>query len=584
MNAVMEKPGTPPTRIDPACAVIPLGQFELNLGMRALCKDGREVPLGSRAFDILSTIVLAAGRIVTKDELMERVWPGLFVEESNIHVHLSAVRKALGDHRLMIDTVPGRGYRFKAHELAVASSARADGADLQALHVNATDAISTRHPLPRRRTLFGRDEALDGIGRRFAQSRVVTLTGPGGVGKTCLAIEHAHNTAAAHAFDVVFIDLAESGAVAAIWQTLDAPSQPARTLLVLDNAEHMIDDIAGIVERLIGEQPGLRVLITSRERLRIAPETVFRVEPLALPQAGQHRDMVLLSPAVRLFMERASLCGVRVDDEHALQLAVEICCRLDGLPLAIELAVGRASVFGLEGVRQRLEERFLFLADGYRTAQPRHRTLRAAFDWSFLRLTLREQTVFLRMARFTRLFTIDAVFAVACDDTIDRTTALDSVAQLVEKSLLDVSFDGVTAKYRLSESARAYAQKELERTGESRDVAQRHARYICTLLAQASCDDVMADARGAFEWAFSPSGDAAIGIELAASLVPALLQRGFVDECTSLAVVALSATETMPVSARQFEQLHCIRETQSRALSQARSRSASRIAHRNESE
>ncbi|WP_231110477.1 ATP-binding protein [Burkholderia territorii] len=458
----MDMSATLPDRCDPGCAVIPLGHFELHLGMRALLRDGLEVSLGSRAFDILSTIVLAAGRIVTKDELMESVWPGLFVEENNIHVHLSAVRKALGDHRQLIDTVPGRGYRFMAHERAVVQAARVERADRQRPSINAQVACAARHPLPRRRTLFGRDAALDVIESRFASSRVVTLTGPGGVGKTCVAIEHAYRTAARHAFDVVFVDLAKPGALAAVLRTLDASAQPARTLLVLDNADHVIDGIAGIVERLIAERHSLRVLVTSRERLRIAAETVFRVEPLALPEPDQRRDAMMQSPAVMLFVERASLCGVRVDGEHELRLAAEICRRLDGLPLAIELAAGRAAVFGLEGVCERLEDRFLLLADGYRTAQPRHRTLRAAFDWSFLRLTPNEKTVYLRMAPFGRFFTIDAVFAAACDDTIDRATALDCIAQLVEKSLLDVSFDGAVARYRLSESARAYVLEQLE--------------------------------------------------------------------------------------------------------------------------
>ncbi|WP_230947630.1 ATP-binding protein [Burkholderia territorii] len=450
-----------PDRRDPACAVIPLGHFELNLGMRALLRDGLEVSLGSRAFDILSTIVLAAGRIVTKDELMESVWPGLFVEENNIHVHLSAVRKALGDHRQLIDTVPGRGYRFVAHERAAVHAARIERADGHPSSIAARDTAAARHPLPRRRALFGREAALDGIDSRFASSRVVTLTGPGGVGKTSLAIEHAHRTAARGTFDVAFVDLAKTGALAAVLQTPDAPAQPDGMLLVLDNADHVIDGIAGIVEQLTSERRNLRVLVTSRERLRIAAETVLRVEPLALPQPDRHRDAMMQSPAVMLFVERASLCGVRVDGEHELRLAAEICGRLDGLPLAIELAAGRASVFGLEGVCERLEDRFLLLADGYRTAQPRHRTLRAAFDWSFLRLTPNEQTVYLRMAPLGRFFTIDAVFAAACDDTIDRATALDCIAQLVEKSLLDVSFDGAVAKYRLSESARAYVLEQL---------------------------------------------------------------------------------------------------------------------------
>lgn len=475
MNPVTEILCMPTNGSESRSAVIPLGQFKLDLGGRALCKDGHEVPLGSRAFDILTAIVLAGGRIVTKDELLETVWPGIFVEESNIHVHLSAVRKALGDHRQLIDTVPGRGYRFMTREREVPAVLSDEQSAQRMLVADATDIGSPRHPLPRRRPLFGRDASLEEIANRFALTHVITLTGPGGVGKTCLAIELAHRKSAS--VDVVFIDVSECDSASALMQALGekmmapevlrahARSPGMRTLLVLDNAEHLIDDVANIVDRLINEHNSLYVLVTSRERLRIATETVCRVEPLALPQEGEHSDRLAQSPAVRLFLERASLCGARIDGDHELQLVADICRRLDGLPLAIELAVGRTSVFGLEGVRQRLEDRFLLLADGYRTAQPRHRTLRAAFDWSFTRLSPCEQTVYLRVARYSHHFTVDAVFAAVCDDDIDRVTALDCVAQLVEKSLLDVSFDSGIAKYRLSESARAYALKQLERNG-----------------------------------------------------------------------------------------------------------------------
>ncbi|MBR8061927.1 helix-turn-helix transcriptional regulator [Burkholderia ambifaria] len=478
MNTVMEQPARPQYRSTPERSVIALGEFELNLGMRALYKAGREVPLGSRAFDILSVIVLASGRIVSKDELMDTVWPGVFVEENNIHVHLSAVRKALGDHRQLIDTVPGRGYRFKVFDGMSAEPGRDVPTERHApLFRNADTMTPPRHRLPGRRTLLGRATALDEIEGRFALSRVVTLTGPGGVGKTCLAIEHAHRTTAAGTSDVVFIDLEEAGSLAAVSQIGPAPSRPAGTLLVLDNAEHIVDEVADLVERLIGQWHSLRVLLTSRERLRIAPETVFRVEPLALPADESCRDKLMQSPAVELFLERASRCGVRVDDEHQLRLVAEICRRLDGLPLAIELAAGRASVLGIEGVHQRLEERFLLLAGGYRTAQPRHRTLRAAFDWSFQRLTHNEQAVVRRIARFDHAFTLDSMYSVVCDDSVDRTTALDCIAQLVEKSILDVSFVGVTASYRLSESARTYALA-LGSGNEPCNVAKQRARYL----------------------------------------------------------------------------------------------------------
>jgi predicted ATPase/DNA-binding winged helix-turn-helix (wHTH) protein len=507
----METPSTSPNQDKSGSSVIPLGQFELDLGTRALLKDGHEVRLSSRAFDILTTIVLAGGRIVTKDELLETVWPGLYVEESNIHVHVSAVRKALSDQRQLINTVPGRGYRFVARERDLGQARSCGRTGDRAPAAETAGASSSMRPLPRRRPLFGRDAALGEIENKFELSRVLTLTGPGGVGKTSLGIEFAHRIASDPSRAVIYLDLAECDSASAISQALSAkvvpqgsgksdpsqqPALPARirTLLVIDNAEHVIDEVARFVEQLTGEHEFLYVLVTSRERLRIATETVFRVEPLALPPPGKSIDVISQSPAVNLFIKCATLRGVHIGNDDEIRVVAEICHRLDGLPLAIELAVGRASVFGLEGVRERLEERFLFLDEGYRTAQPRHRTLLASLEWSVSRLSPSERAVFLRVALFTGFFTMDAAFAVACDDKIDRMSALDGVAQLVEKSLLDVSVAGVIAKYRLSESARAYALQELECIGELQSVAKRHAQYVCTVTTKRSVEYAVADA------------------------------------------------------------------------------------------
>jgi predicted ATPase len=342
----------------------------------------------------------------------------------------------------------------------------------------------------------------------FERTRVLTLTGPGGVGKTCLGVEFAHRMASETSRRVTYLDLAELDSACALAQTVSAklaaqglkadPSPPdlstrIRTLLVIDNAELLIDEVARIVERLTSDHYCLHVLVTSRERLRIADETVLRVEPLALPQPSHSSEEMRRSPAVFLFIECARLRGVSIGNDNEIRLVAEICRQLDGLPLAIELAAGRTSVFGLEGVRQRLRERFDLLADGYRTAQPRHRTLLASFEWSVSRLSPCEQAVFFRVALFTGSFTMDAVFSVVCDDKIDYTSALDCVSQLVEKSLLDVCLNGAMATYRVSESARAYALNQLVCTGELCSVAKRHAQYVCTAITNQSVKPVVVD-------------------------------------------------------------------------------------------
>lgn len=462
-----------------------LGRFELDLGMRRLLRDGEAVRVGSRAFDILAAIAAAGGRLVTRDELMKTVWPGSIVEEGNIDVNLSALRKALGPDRDLIITVPGRGYQL---------------AQVPVKPLPARSVV--RVGLPARRvSLVGREAVIGQLCAALADAPVLTLTGTGGVGKTSLAIEVAHRMAGEFDNHFAFVELATLNTREAVLQAImtccglpaenETPGLAALTtelartprLLLLDSAEHVIGAVAEIVEPLLAASATLRVLVTSREPLRIRPEALFKVDPLATPTAQASDAEMLQSPAVELFRQRANALPAGVGAEnHEIQLIGEICRRLDGIPLAIELAAARVDVLGVEGVRRRLDDRLAILTGGYRTAMPRHQTLRATFDASFTLLGDVARCLFQRLAIFNTPFTFDSMRAVVCDAALTEDDVIDGIGELVAKSLVNVSLDGSEAVYRLFESTRAYAADKLRGTEDVRQIASRHARFVAALI------------------------------------------------------------------------------------------------------
>jgi len=541
--------------------MIELGRFQIDLELRTLWCDSERVPLGSRAFDILAMVVKAGGRLVTKDELMDAVWPNTIVEENNIQVHLSALRKILGADRDLILTVPGRGYRLVPRQRTTANAAAG-------------------HPLPpQRMQLVGRDAAVAQIRSMLADVPVLTLVGAGGIGKTSLAVEAARQAAADFAQPVWLVELATLGTredvLAAIAHGCGLPvehSTPSlvqiaaalagRRLLVLDNAEHVIAHVAEVVETLAAVNADLRVLVTSREPLRIMAEAVFRVEPLDVPQPGSVDAEILQQSAVNLFLQRANSMQREIGTNSTeLRLVGEICRRLDGIPLALELAAARVATLGVVGVHQRLDDRLAILAGGYRTALPRHQTLRATFDWSFALLDAKSQALFRRSAVFGGVFSFEAMCAVACDASLTVADAISAVSELLAKSLVNVEFDGPVARYRLSESTRAYALEKLQAEGERQELAVRHARYLSecftTHTAQtvrgnahsaAALKHALDDARHAYDWAFSADGDVQLGIELASNLTAALLDGGMIAECCERAERAVEALDALPAA------------------------------------
>ncbi|MGU7842913.1 ATP-binding protein [Burkholderia sp. AW33-5] len=464
--------------------MIQIGTLSVDFEQRDIRHHGASLRIGARALDILEVLHRANGSVVSKDDIMDAVWPGLIVEENRLQVHVATLRKALGADRDLIKTVPGRGYLLIANP-AVAHEAAPGAASLPA------EPVAVGRPVP----LVGRQAEIAQIVDMIERAAVVTLVGAGGIGKTSLAGRVAHELRERSGERVLFVALAsaatrddvllaiaaelglETDRVPGIDRIVEAcATSPA--LIVLDNAEHVVDLVADLVDTLTSRAPSLRVLATSREPLHISVEAVFRVSPLAVPDGDVPLGEIVRHSAVELFLARiraaAPDCAV---DAASIRLIGDICRRLDGLPLAIELAAARVATLGLEVVAARLDDRLNLLTGGLRSALPRHQTLRATFDWSYVLLDAAARALFRRMACFIGPFTFDAAREVAMDPGMSAAEAIAVLGEMVAKSLVTVEFHGAQARYRLTESTRAYALEKLHNEGEFDVVAERHARY-----------------------------------------------------------------------------------------------------------
>jgi predicted ATPase/DNA-binding winged helix-turn-helix (wHTH) protein len=520
--------------------------------------------LGGRAFDVLVALIEARGAVVGKDALMARVWPDRIVEENNLQAQISALRAAFGAERELIRTIAGRGYQFTGEIRPLASSldARAIAAAAAAERATVTPPTNLAEPVSE---LIGRHDELRDILNLAAAHRLVTLTGAGGIGKTRLGLEAARRLLANNADGVWLVEFAplsdadlvpvavatalglELASGMASPHSVASALRSKQLILVLDNCEHVVEAAARMAEPLLRANPAARVIATSREPLRAEGEWVYPVPPLAIPTAGSpDGEDPLRYGAVRLFVERARAATPYFSpDASAVAKIVQICRRLDGIPLAIELAAARAAALGVEGVAARLDNRFRLLAGGRRTALPRHQTLRATLDWSYELLTEPERAVLRRLAIFAGGFTLEAARAVAADGAVAAPEVVDCVASLVAKSLLAADAGVVRLRYRLLETTRAYLAEKLVQAGEFDAAARRHARRYLDLFAGAEADletrptdEWLADygprmdnLRAALDWAFSPDGDASLAVALTAAAVPLWTHLSLMDEC-----------------------------------------------------
>jgi predicted ATPase/DNA-binding winged helix-turn-helix (wHTH) protein len=554
------------------------GPFRLLAARRELLAHGVPVTLGQRAFEILLLLVSRQGQLVTKDELMAEVWPGVVVEENNIQVHISAVRKVLaaaGDSERYLLTVAGRGYRFVAPVTCQsAAEPKAAGAPDQSAAAPGDTGAATNN-LPQQLTpLIGREADLAEIKARLSSHRLVTLTGSGGVGKTRLAIEAGRSLLDRYPDGVWFAELAplndaqlvtsiigdvlgvSLGAAASALETLASALRTKQLLLIIDNCEHVIGEAARVADALMRTCPRLSILASSRERLAIAGESIIRVPSLPVPQAndGFTAARAREYAAVRLFVERANAlsCGFALADANAATVA-SICRRLDGIPLAIELAVPRLKVLPVEQLAGGLDERFRLLTGGSRTALRRQQTLHALIDWSYGLLSDAEKMLLPRLSVFLGGTTLSSITAVVAGDEIAPEAVGDLLLSLVEKSLVHADLAGSECRYGLLESTRYYAAEKLVDPPRLR---RRHAEHFAARLAQATAEwETMAtrqwiaryecdidNLRGALEWGFGPDGDVAVGFDLVAHSHMLWAELGLILEHRRWVIAALDNT------------------------------------------
>jgi predicted ATPase/DNA-binding winged helix-turn-helix (wHTH) protein len=466
-----------------ARAVYVSGECEIDLFRRELRIDGSVVSIGGRAFEIIAILAQSAGELVSKDELIDRIWRGAVVLENTLQVHAAAIRRALGQYRGLLKTETRRGYRLLGHWTARHLSSLPSTISYQPICVN-QDLPATNLPVVHGR-LVGRASVLQTLDDLLAAYRVVTLTGPGGIGKTALALHIGHRRRAAFPDGVWLVefasltdpDLVPAAVAHVIGLKRDGAQISAETiaravgarelLLILDNCEHVIEAAAALAEVLVRRCPQATVLATSRELLRIGGEYIVRVPPLDVPAPEkQDPEEVLEHAAVALFVSRIQSSGADViAHDMDLQAIAAICRHLDGLPLAIEFAAAAAAALGVRQVADGMLDRFALLTRGRRTAVARHRSLRAVLDWSYALLPELEQLLLRRLAVFPGGVTLDAAAVVMRDSGRDRSAVADGLANLVAKSLLAIDTSEPPTRWRLMETIRVYALEKLARHG-----------------------------------------------------------------------------------------------------------------------
>ncbi|MBC3272839.1 helix-turn-helix transcriptional regulator [Pseudomonas sp. SWRI81] len=552
----------------PPNQAIAFGPYRIHPGQRLLLEGQQPLRLGRRAMDILLILLAHAGEVVSKQQLMAGVWPDSVVEDINLRVHMAALRKALGDGQngqRYIVTVAQRGYSFVAPIV------------LDNIEQKPAVAVA-RHNLPLRRTrMIGRQAVVDHLIAQLPRQRCITLVGPGGIGKTTVALRVAEQLLGHYRDGIRLVDLApiaDPGLIGSHLATLldlSAPDGDAQAclvnglrerqmLLVIDNCEHLIDAVASLSEEILRGAPKVHLLATSRESLRAEGEFVQRLESLDCPSLLTPMDpaQALGFAALQLFVERATAARESFQLSHAeLPQAIEICQRLDGIPLALELAAAQVSELGMDGLLKQLREGLPPLSAGQHSSAERHLTLRATMDWSFNLLNPCEQTCLRRLGIFRGSFTLASAAAVVIGQQIDPGAVFTAVTQLVAKSLLGVEVGDEDVFYRLLDTTRHYALEKLEQADELSATRQRHAERCLTLMQQAQADwdntptvlwmeryaRGLEDLRAALDWSLNGPGPDELGIQLAAASAPLWQELSLLRDYSRYVRRALSLLE-----------------------------------------
>jgi predicted ATPase/DNA-binding winged helix-turn-helix (wHTH) protein len=540
--------------------VISFGPFSLVASERLLTKDGVPVELSARAFDALVILLSRPNKVVSKNDLLAEVWPDATVEEGSLRFHIASLRKALGDGKdgaRYITTASGRGYCF------VAPVSRSN--DRSEKSTEATVSFRAANLPLRLSGLVDREEDLEKLSSRLNTARFVTVVGSGGVGKTTVAVAVAHQLSRTFHGAVLFVDLSMvsdpylvATTVASLLglsvQSSDATAsliaylRDKRLLLILDTCEHLIEAVAALTSMIFTAAPYVHILATSRETLQVEGENVYRLDPLAFPPDDLEltADVARTFPATQLFVQRAVASGAQLElNDAEAAVVVNICRKLDGVALAIELAARRVEAYGLHKTATLLDQRLAHLWAGSRTSPPRQKTLQATLDWSYGLLSEKERTVLRRLAVFVGHFTLDAALAVATSEWLDQAAVFSAIDSLVAKSMVAARPIGAMMRYRLLDTTRAYALDIRIDETEAADLAVRHATYyrqwldqsgagwfnLSTGTEQAPHFAALNNVRAALEWCFGEGDNSETGVKLAAAAAPVFLMMSLLPEC-----------------------------------------------------
>ena len=560
-----------------------LGPFRLDTEARVLTYDGAATTLGARGVAVLATLVSRAGEYVEKSVIMDAAWPGVVVEEDNLTAQVSAIRRVLAGvpgGKQWIETLARRGYRFvgpvirRPDESATLWRGATSGGEQRSQLATALTADAHPNNVPARVSSFvGRTRETAEVKRLLACNRLVTLVGIGGVGKTRVALQVAAELIKRYPDGVWVIELGsisdaelvptcvaqvlgiQEKAGEPLTRTLCRHMKNRRLLLVLDTCEHVVAAAATFVAALLAEAPNSHVLATSREALMVDGEQQFPLQPLPLPGDAASLKEVASAEAVQLFVERARLLepGFVLTPDVGSTVAT-ICSRLEGIPLAIELAAARMSSLSIDEIGRRLSDRFGLLATGPRESPRRQKTLRATLDWSYDLLGDEERRTLRRLAVFAGGFSLEGALRVAGEPTMKEAAMLDLLAALVARSLVLADGTKPGTRYRLLDTMREYCAEKLDVARERSLVSRAHARYFCDRFEPALEEWLQAsdhhwntvylverdNVRAALDWAFSTQGGADVGIALAAYSGPAWLWWSLRSE--GLARVELALT------------------------------------------
>jgi predicted ATPase/DNA-binding winged helix-turn-helix (wHTH) protein len=550
------------TEHESAPGTLCFGPFQVDVERRLLRRGAEVLAIGSRAMDILLVFLAQPGSLVSTRELLESAWPRSMGADANLRAQIFALRRILGDGegaQDFIQNVPGRGYRFIAPVENRASMGK-------------TVPSQVRRP-----KILGRDDTVSSILARLPQRRLLTIAGPGGIGKTTVARAVAAAFGPTCTDGVRWVDLSgakgdqsapEAIAVALGLINFTSDHSPAviswlkdkRLLLVMDCCDRVVGSVAALAERILRETTGVNVLVTSRESLRAAGEQVVRLPPLSVPtDAGNLRaDEAMLYPAIQLFVERAAHVrgGFTLRDEDVPHV-VRICSGLDGIALAIELAAGHLVAIELRNLASLLDDKFRLLPVGPRTLLARHRTMHAVLEWSFDNLSALERDLLLGLAIFEGESAMEAIRAVIPDTGVSTGALAETLSSLVNKSLVATKIAAAGLFYYLLDTTRAFALERLRETGKLPEISQRHAYFVLETLQRIESDRNVSRAadlldarrrelgnlRTALDWAYESQAAEPFKLALSAAAARILLDLSLVEQCRRRVVQALQSME-----------------------------------------